>query len=175
MIPQFEKKNSPNRKNLSPKNTPRNNVWFHPISFVSLHSKMHILINTFDYYLHLMLHQNTYLILFHNHYQIQRTQCLADCNFPIFISFVIPIDLKEQKWRRNTKKEKIARTIIIDVKMIAREKKKRIIINFYYVLWLKDNNMIWDVVLGCEIEIIDQGRSYMDKNSIITLWFISRY
>jgi len=40
---------------------------------------------------------------------------------------------------------------------------------------LNDNEIIWDVGLGCESESINQGRSYVDKNNNISLCFFSRY
>jgi len=43
------------------------------------------------------------------------------------------------------------------------------------LLWLDDNEIIWDVGVGCEKESIDQGRSYVDKNINISLCFFKRY
>ena len=42
-------------------------------------------------------------------------------------------------------------------------------------LWLNDNEIIWDVGLGCERERVDQGRSYVDESISISLCFFSRY
>jgi len=44
----------------------------------------------------------------------------------------------------------------------------------YFVLWLNDNEIIFNVGLGCENESIDQGRSYVDKNIDISNCFFSR-
>ena len=44
-----------------------------------------------------------------------------------------------------------------------------------FSLWLNDNEIIWDVSLGCGNESIDQGRSYADKNVNISNCFFSRY
>jgi len=41
-------------------------------------------------------------------------------------------------------------------------------------LWLNDNEIIYNVGLGCESESIDQGRSYVDKNINISNCFFSR-
>ena len=41
-------------------------------------------------------------------------------------------------------------------------------------LWLNDNEIIFNVGLGCENESIDQGRSYVDKNIDISNCFFSR-
>jgi len=41
-------------------------------------------------------------------------------------------------------------------------------------LWLNDNEIIFNVGLGCENESIDQGRSYVDKNINISICFFSR-
>ena len=43
------------------------------------------------------------------------------------------------------------------------------------LLWLNDNDIIWDGGVGCESESVDQGRSYVDKNINIALCFFSRY
>jgi len=45
----------------------------------------------------------------------------------------------------------------------------------YFVLWLNDNEIIFNVGLGCESESIDQGRSYVDKNIDISNCFFSRF
>jgi len=42
------------------------------------------------------------------------------------------------------------------------------------LLWLDDNEIIWDGGVGCEKESIDQGRSYVDKNINISLCFFER-
>jgi len=42
-------------------------------------------------------------------------------------------------------------------------------------LWLNDNEIIWDVSLGCENESIDQGRSYIHINISISNCFFKRY
>jgi len=43
------------------------------------------------------------------------------------------------------------------------------------LLWLNDNEIIYNVGLGCESESIDQGRSYVDKSINISNCFFSRY
>ena len=43
------------------------------------------------------------------------------------------------------------------------------------LLWLNDNEVIYNVGLGCESESIDQGTSYIDKNINISNCFFSRY
>jgi len=43
------------------------------------------------------------------------------------------------------------------------------------LLWLNDNDIIYDAGLGCENESIDQGRSYYNKNINISNCFFSRY
>jgi len=45
----------------------------------------------------------------------------------------------------------------------------------YFVLWLNDYEIIYNVGLGCENESIGQGRSYVDKNINISNCFFSRY
>jgi len=42
------------------------------------------------------------------------------------------------------------------------------------LLWLNDNEIIYNLGLGCESESIDQGRSYVDKNIDISNCFFSR-
>jgi len=42
------------------------------------------------------------------------------------------------------------------------------------LMWLNDNEIIFNVGLGCESESIDQGRSYVDKNIDISNCFFSR-
>jgi len=42
------------------------------------------------------------------------------------------------------------------------------------LLWLNDNEIIWDVGLGCENENINLGRSYVDENIDISNCFFSR-
>ena len=39
------------------------------------------------------------------------------------------------------------------------------------LLWLDDNEIIWDAGVECENESIDQGRSYVDENIYISLCF----
>ena len=41
-------------------------------------------------------------------------------------------------------------------------------------MWLNDNEIICNAVLGCENESIDQGRSYVDKNINTSNCFFSR-
>jgi len=43
------------------------------------------------------------------------------------------------------------------------------------LFWLNDHGIVWGVVLGCEKEKIDQGRSYVNKNISISNCFFSRY
>jgi len=44
-----------------------------------------------------------------------------------------------------------------------------------FELKLNDNEIIFDVGIGCESESIDQRRSYVGKKIIISLCFFSRY
>jgi len=44
-----------------------------------------------------------------------------------------------------------------------------------FILWLDDNEIIWDAGVGCESESIDQGRSYVDKSINISDCFFKRY
>ena len=53
-------------------------------------------------------------------------------------------------------------------------KKAKNPLNVVPSLWLNDNDMFWNVGLGCTNESIDQGRSYLDKNINISNCFFSR-
>jgi len=60
------------------------------------------------------------------------------------------------------------------LKDLAKNMKKPKIYPIMPLLWLNDNDVIYNVGLGCESERIDQGRSYYNENISISNCFFTR-
>jgi len=79
--------------------------------------------------------------------------------------------IMNKEHRDELKQYKVVRNIID--KLFENTKTPRI--GSLFSLLLNDREIIWNAVLVCENETIDQGRSYEDKNIIVSLCFFSRY